>query len=122
MKITSLVLALSLATAGFSADMTYTGYLADKSCGAAGASKMDGSNETNAPQDHTVACQIACAKSGYGLMVQEGTAYKFVPFDTKGSAMAMKVLKATKKTKGPMVVVTGAMKGGMIQVVTMKES
>lgn len=121
MKIASLMLALSLTTAGFTADMTYTGYLTDKACGAAGSSKMDGSSETNAPQEHTVACQIACAKSGYGVMLQEGSTYKFVPFDAKGSAMATKLLKTTKKTKGPIVMVTGTQKDGVIQVASMME-
>ena len=44
---------------------------------------MDGTDAKNSPCDHTVACQVACAKSGYGLMMKEGAAYRFVPFTGK---------------------------------------
>ncbi len=118
----ALWIALTFAVSGFAADMTYQGYLADKACGAAGMSKMDGSDEINAPQEHTVACQLACAPSGYGIMVKEGMTYKFVPFDAKGSELALKLLKETKKEKAPWVAVTGSLAKGTLQVTGLKEA
>jgi hypothetical protein len=122
MKIAALVLSTAVAISGFAADMTYKGYLADKFCGVAGTGKMDGSDLVNAPGDHTVACQIACASGGYGMMIKDGATYKFTPFDAKGNEMAATILKTTKKTKGPTVTAMGVMKDGVLQVTSLMES
>jgi hypothetical protein len=122
MKIAVWIATLGLAATGFAADMSYKGYLADTYCGSAGMSKMDGSDLTNAPAEHTVACQIACAKGGYGVMVQEGKTYKFVPFDAKGNALAAALLKNTKKTKALYIEVAGSKKMDAISVSSLKEA
>lgn len=122
MKFGIFLIAIGCAISGFAADTAYEGYLVDKFCGTAGTSKMDGSNEITAPQEHTVACQIACAKGGYGVMVKDGVAYKFMPFDAKGNELATQILKSTKKVKGPTVQIMGTLKNGVIEVSGMKET
>jgi hypothetical protein len=122
MKIATWIVTLGLATAGFAADTTFKGYLADTYCGSAGMSKMDGADLTNAPAEHTVACQIACVKGGYGVMLQEGKTYKFVPFDAKGNELASALLKSTKKTKGLFIEVAGSKKMDAISVTSLKEA
>jgi hypothetical protein len=121
MKVAAMIFALGTAVSGFAADSTYKGYLVDTYCGKAGSSKMDGSNVIDGPQDHTVACQIACAKGGYGVMVADGKKFKFVPFDAKGSELALQILKASKNEKAPAVVAMGTLKNGVIAVASLKE-
>jgi hypothetical protein len=121
MKVAALFLALGVAVAGFAADSTYKGYLADTYCGAKGHGGMDGADLVNSPGDHTVACQVACAKGGYGVMLKDGMTYKYVPFDAKGSELAAQVLKTTKKEKGPKVVVTGSLEKGTLRVASLVE-
>jgi hypothetical protein len=120
MKITTLLIALSVAASCFGADMSFTGYLSDKACGVAGKGKMDGANLTTSPQDHTTACAVACAKSGYGLMVKDAMGYKFVPFNAKGSKLALTFLKKSKDAKVPYVEVMGSEKMNEIEVTSIK--
>jgi hypothetical protein len=122
MKAAALILTLGFAVSGLAADTTLKGYLVDSACGAAGMSKMDGSNELTAPQDHTVACEIACAKSGYGVMVKKGMTYSFVRFDAKGSALATEILKAAKQDKAPFVAATGTLAKGTLKVTSLTEA
>ncbi len=121
MKSPALLLSLCLAASGFAADTTYKGYLADTLCAKSGHG-MDGSDLLNAPKDHTVACQVACASGGYGLMVQKGAAYTFVPFDAKGNELALALLKGTKNAKAPFVNVMGSMKMDTLVVSSIKEA
>ena len=65
------------------------------------------------PDKHETSCLIACAKSGYGVLMSDGT---WVRFDAKGNDEAFKALKATKKTEGIRVTVTGEKKGDTIKV------
>ena len=122
MKVLGWMVVLSVTVAAFGADATYKGYLSDKACAATGKGAMDGADLKNHPGDHTVACEVACAKSGYGLMMQDGAAYKFVPFSGKGNDLAASLLKSTTRTKGMYVEVTGSMSGGNLDVSGMKES
>ena len=121
MKAIGWVLALGLSIAAFGADTAYKGYLCDKACAATGKGAMDGADLKNRPGDHTVACQVACANSGYGLMMKDGAAYKFVPFTGKGDELATSLLKKTTRTKGMYVEVTGDLKDGSLMVSGMKE-
>jgi hypothetical protein len=121
MKFLALCLSLGTATLCFAADMSFAGYLTDKACGTAGTAP-DGSDVVKAPWEHTVACQVTCAGSGYGIMIKDGNAYKFTPFDTKGNELAAQILKTTKKTKGPMIVASGSMLNGVLEVSSLVES
>ena len=62
---------------------------------------------------HTTKCAIACAKSGYGLVLADG---KFLKFDEAGNARALAALKATSKEKDLKAKVTGTLDGETVQV------
>ncbi len=81
--------------------------LVDKMC--SGKVKAD-------PDKHETKCLISCAHSGYGVITSDGT---WVKFDAKGNEEALKALKATSKTEGIRVTVTGERKGDMIHVTTL---
>ena len=65
------------------------------------------------PDKHETSCLIACAHSGYGVLMADGT---WVKLDKKGNEEALAALKATKKTEGIRVTVTGERKGDTITV------
>ncbi len=65
------------------------------------------------PDKHETSCLIACAHSGYGVLTADGT---WVKLDAKGNDEALKALKATAKTDGIRVTVTGEKKGDTIHV------
>lgn len=62
---------------------------------------------------HTAKCGVACAKSGYGLVLSDG---KFVKFNESGNAKTLAAMKATTKEKDLKAKVSGSMKGEVIQV------
>ncbi len=62
---------------------------------------------------HTSKCAIACAKSGYGIVLSDG---KFVKFDETGNSKALAALQATGKEKDLKVKVTGALDGDTVAV------
>lgn len=64
---------------------------------------------------HTSKCAIACAKSGYGIVLPDG---KFVKLDETGNAKALGALKATDKEKDLKVKVTGSLDGDTVAVQT----
>jgi hypothetical protein len=106
----------------------YKGYLADVLCATQPSGKAaDGTNMKTEAEKHTTACALAapCMASGYGLEINEGTAmaknYVFYKFDKKGSDMALKILKNTKKARGVSVEVKGMKEDGMIKVSSIKE-
>ncbi|MBZ5588263.1 MAG: hypothetical protein LAO05_06850 [Acidobacteriia bacterium] len=68
------------------------------------------------PDKHETSCLLACSKGGYGVLTAEGT---WIKFDKKGNEEALKALKATKKTDGIRVTVTGEKEGDMIKVSTL---
>jgi len=70
----------------------------------------------SAPDKHETSCLIACAKSGYGVLTSDGT---WVKLDRKGNEEALKALKATSKTEGIRVTVTGERQGDTIKVSTL---
>jgi hypothetical protein len=79
------------------------------------------------PEKHSVACMVAapCAASGYGLLINEGTAsakkYVFYKFDKKGSDLAAKLLKDTKKKDNMSVEVAGMKEKDTIKVTSITE-
>jgi hypothetical protein len=106
----------------------YKGYLSDVACATSATGKAaDGTVMKTDADKHTVACMLAapCAASGYGLEINEGTAmakdFVFYKFDKKGSDLAAKILKNTKKKSGVSVEVKGMKEKGMIKVVSIKE-
>ncbi len=106
----------------------YKGYLSDVACATTATGKAaDGTMMKTDADKHTVACMMAapCAASGYGLEINEGTAmaknFVFYKFDKKGTDLAAKILKNTKKKSGVMVEVKGMKEMGMIKVTSMKE-
>lgn len=62
---------------------------------------------------HTRECAVACAKSGYGLVMADG---KFVKFDESGNARAFSMLKKSTKEKDLKAKVTGTMDGDTMRV------
>jgi hypothetical protein len=90
--------------------VTVAGILMDKSC--AVDMKMDA-------KGHDKDCnQMAdCAKSGYGVVTDDG---KFVAFDAKGNKDAVAWLKATKQKTNLKVTVTGTMEKNVLKVDTLK--
>ena len=62
--------------------------------------------------------KTACAAAGYGIYCKG----KFYPFNKAGNTQATAVLSKTTKDKGIMVMVTGTMKGGMIDVASLTET
>ena len=65
------------------------------------------------PAGHTRKCAIGCAKSGYGLVLADGS---FVKFDEAGNAKALAALKATSKEKDLKAKVAGKLDGDTVQV------
>lgn len=63
--------------------------------------------------NHTKECALKCANSGYGIVLADG---KFIKFDERGNAKALKALKATSKEKDLKAKVTGTLKDDVIQV------
>jgi hypothetical protein len=106
----------------------YMGYLSDVACGTSATGKAgDGTNMKTEPEKHSVACMVAapCAASGYGLLINEGTAsakkYVFYKFDKKGSDLAAKLLKDTKKKDNMSVEVAGMKEKDTIKVTSITE-
>lgn len=66
---------------------------------------------------HTAKCSIACAKSGYGLVLGDG---KFVKFDEAGNAKTLAALKTTSKDKDLKAKVTGSLDNEVIKVSTIE--
>jgi hypothetical protein len=62
---------------------------------------------------HTRDCAISCAKSGFGIVLADGT---FIKFDERGNVKALAALKASTKEKDLKAKVTGSKKEDVIQV------
>jgi hypothetical protein len=62
---------------------------------------------------HTTKCALACAKSGFAVVLSDG---KFLKLDEAGNGKALAALKATPKEKDLKVKVTGKLEGETIQV------
>ena len=66
--------------------------------------------------EHSRACALQCARSGYGVIVADS----FVQFDVKGSALAKEALSNARKKNHLRATVTGAMKDGVLHVSSLK--
>jgi uncharacterized protein YxeA len=122
------IVAIGALAIGKGKAQVYKGYLADVLCATKpNGIANDGTNMKTEAEKHTTACALAapCAASGYGLEINEGTDmaknYVFYKFDKKGSDMAAKILKKTKKKDHVSVEVKGMKEKAMIKVISMKE-
>ena len=95
--------------AGVAAAANVEGTLMDKMCATA---KKDA-------KTHERSCALTpnCQKSGFGVVTADG---KYLTFDEKGNAEALKALQASKKTDDLKVSVTGDVTGDSIKVTTLK--
>jgi hypothetical protein len=63
--------------------------------------------------NHTAKCAVACSKSGYGLVLGDGS---FVKFNEAGNAKALAALKSTTREKDVKAKVIGMRDGDVIKV------
>jgi hypothetical protein len=122
------IVAVSALAFGAGKAEMYKGYLSDVACATSATGKAaDGAVMKTDAEKHTVACMLAapCAASGYGLEINEGTGmaknYVFYKFDKKGSDLAAKIIKDTKKKDNLSVEVKGMKEKDMIKVISIKE-
>lgn len=64
------------------------------------------------PDMHTRSCALACARSGYGVIVNG----KFLKFDAKGNQEILSELKASHEANHLRVNVTGKVEGSTLKV------
>ena len=118
------LLALGLVGCG-DGKRTYSGYLIDQKCGAAGKCESSDANLITHPEKHTLQCLLMpdCVVSGYGIAIkQDGGNYRFVPFDSKGSALALNnIVYKTKQANGILVDVVGKMEKNRLAVESVVE-
>ncbi len=69
------------------------------------------------PDVHTRECGLACSKSGFGIVAQDGS---FLKFDAKGNEQAVTALKSADKKDHMRVTVTGDRDGNTIKVSSLK--
>ena len=93
--------AMVLLSAGISLGATWSGTLVDVMC------------KGKDLASHTAKCGVACAKSGFGLVLADG---KFVKFDESGNAKALAALKSTSKEKDLKARITGELDGETVKV------
>lgn len=65
------------------------------------------------PDAHPTSCLLKCAKSGYGILTQDGT---WLKFDEAGNSKALAALQKTQKKDHIRVNVTGDQKGETLAV------
>jgi hypothetical protein len=100
--------------AGLAENKTITGYLVDKACSQELAAK---GQKALAGHDRMCSLMGACAKSGFGVVTDDG---KFIAFDAAGSKRAAAAIKASKKEEDYKVTVTGDQQGETIKVASLK--
>jgi hypothetical protein len=95
---------------GQSAPQTFKGYLVDVMCGTAHAKEGAAYGEK-----HDKACLLMeeCVKSGYALLTADNQILKL---DSKGSAMALALIKKTEREKDWRATVSGTLSNGTIVV------
>jgi len=103
MKKFVILAALLVSSAAFASDWKNV-VLMDQACSAKA--------KTN-PDAHNRACAIQCAKSGYGILTQDG---QYLKFDEKGNQEAAKLLASSDKKDHLRVNVQGEEKNGTIAV------
>jgi hypothetical protein len=69
------------------------------------------------PDEHTKACAVQCAKSGFGIVTADGS---FLKFDDNGNTKVLAALNASKKSDHLRVSVTGERQGETIKVASVK--
>ena len=71
------------------------------------------------PDAHTRACELQCQKAGLGIITADG---KYLKFDAKGNAEAIRILSKSTKADHLRVNVTGKVADGTLTVesITMK--
>lgn len=69
------------------------------------------------PDAHTKSCAMACAKSGFGIIDNNGN---YLKFDAKGNQEALKLLESSNKTDHIRVDVSGKKDGDVIHVQSVK--
>jgi hypothetical protein len=118
-----LLIAMVSAASAFAADETFTGYLADNLCIESGTAADDANMKTN-PEDHTVMCALMkpCIKSGYAVMVKNGSGFDVYKLDKKGNKMAVKYLKSLGEGDNIYVTVVGNRMGDTITVKEIKKA
>jgi hypothetical protein len=102
-------------------EVVYKGYLLDQACAKLGKG-MDGSAVLTMPGDHSQECLVACEASGFGVMVQDGMGYRYIPFDAAGSRLAFRtVVQTTKKPTDIGAEVKGTLKDGVLVLSSIRE-
>ncbi|MBU6450624.1 MAG: hypothetical protein KGS72_02520 [Cyanobacteria bacterium REEB67] len=101
-----LILNVSLPASLAAGAESFTGYLVDKSCAA--MIKNDHLDPTKRLKDHTRACSLepSCCEAGYAVY----SGGKWIDLDAAGSALAQKLIRASKKDKAHMCKITGEFK------------
>ncbi|MFB3905275.1 MAG: hypothetical protein ACE15E_17630 [Acidobacteriota bacterium] len=69
------------------------------------------------PDSHTRSCLMSCAKSGFGVLTQDGT---YLKLDEAGNQKAEAALKASDKSDHIRVTVTGERQGDTLKVQSLK--
>ncbi len=65
------------------------------------------------PDEHTTKCALACAKSGFGILIADGS---YLRFDEAGNQKVAAALENTKKADHLRATVTGERDGETIKV------
>jgi hypothetical protein len=69
------------------------------------------------PDAHTRDCSLQCAKSGFGVVLGDGT---FLKFDASGDEQAVTAIKAARSNDHLRATVTGERDGDTIKVTSLK--
>jgi hypothetical protein len=106
-------------------NVDFTGYLICQNCGLKGTCDTNDIDLTTHPEKYTLKCakMPVCVTSGYGIAAKQANGkYRFYPFDSNGSIMALdKIVYSTKKTDNLSIVVKGTLHGDMIAVQSIME-
>lgn len=65
------------------------------------------------PDEHTIKCALACAKSGFGILTADGS---YLKFDEVGNQKVIAALENTRKADHLRATVTGERDGDTIKV------
>ncbi len=71
----------------------------------------------NAPDSHTRACALRCAKGGFGIITSD---HRYLKFDAAGNKQILAALKASNETDHLRVDVTGEVQGNTLKVSSVK--
>lgn len=109
MRKITLLLALVLAFPAFAAAESWTNVsIVDTQC----STKVKAN-----PDAHTRSCALACAKSGFGIVTNDG---QYLKFDSTGNKDALTMLQRSSKKDHLRVSVTGEKQGNVIHVQSLR--